>query len=202
MSFESKKGNNPQPYQFGYRIKSQHGTQFRTENSDGNGSVKGSYGYTDATGTYREVRYIADHNGFRADVNTNEQGTISMHPANVDLLSNHRQSFATIKKPVIKPKPLVYVSEQKKTSKPWNAAYSDVRFFHFGNHYHEEKNGNMYEDDENSNRETNVDDEEEMHANDNGEEDDSNEQEGNDDRESDVEERTMFHRFGRHGGHE
>lgn len=35
----------------------------------------GSYGYTDAYGVYRKVDYVADENGFRATIRSNEPGT-------------------------------------------------------------------------------------------------------------------------------
>lgn len=73
----------PQPYRFGYEVKDKEGSQFRHEEGDGHGTVKGSYGYTDDKGTYREVEYVADKNGFRAKVKTNEPGTANQDPANV-----------------------------------------------------------------------------------------------------------------------
>jgi len=36
--------------------------------------VHGSYGYRDNHGVYREVVYVADRNGFRANIKTNEPG--------------------------------------------------------------------------------------------------------------------------------
>ncbi|KAL1480033.1 hypothetical protein MTO96_051375 [Rhipicephalus appendiculatus] len=42
---------------------------------DANNVKTGSYGYTDVYGLYRRVNYIADANGFRATVDTNEPGT-------------------------------------------------------------------------------------------------------------------------------
>lgn len=49
--------------------------QFHKEESDSNNVKRGSYGYTDANGLYRRVSYIADANGFRATIETNEPGT-------------------------------------------------------------------------------------------------------------------------------
>lgn len=37
--------------------------------------ITGSYGYTDSYGIYRQVDYVADKNGFRATIKTNEPGT-------------------------------------------------------------------------------------------------------------------------------
>lgn len=47
---------------------------YRNEQGDQNGNVKGTYGYTDAQGLYRVVEYVADENGFRANIRTNEPG--------------------------------------------------------------------------------------------------------------------------------
>ncbi|KAK8782876.1 cuticle protein 10.9-like [Amblyomma americanum] len=66
----------PQPYEFGYDTVDEFGTRLtRQESSDGNNQKKGSYGYTDANGIYRQVNYVADAAGFRATVQTNEPGT-------------------------------------------------------------------------------------------------------------------------------
>lgn len=50
--------------------------------------MKGSYGYTDHHGNHREVHYVADHHGFRAQVKTNEPGTANQDPAHVHLHSS------------------------------------------------------------------------------------------------------------------
>ncbi|XP_065295835.1 shematrin-like protein 1 [Dermacentor albipictus] len=66
----------PQPYSFGYDTADEFGNrQFRSEQGDSNNVKTGSYGYTDVNGLYRRVNYIADANGFRATVDTNEPGT-------------------------------------------------------------------------------------------------------------------------------
>ncbi|CAM1291036.1 Uncharacterised protein g21 [Pycnogonum litorale] len=71
-----------QPYRFGYRIDDGHGnTQHRNEVRDIRGVVRGSYGYRDANGVYRTVRYVADEYGTRMHVTTNEPGTSTdSHP--------------------------------------------------------------------------------------------------------------------------
>lgn len=81
----------PQPYKFGYQVKDKESTQHRHEESDGHGNVKGSYGYTDDKGQYREVHYVADKNGFRAQVKTNEAGTANQNPAHVDVKADPPQ---------------------------------------------------------------------------------------------------------------
>ncbi|KAH6938962.1 hypothetical protein HPB50_015323 [Hyalomma asiaticum] len=72
----------PQPYSFGYEISDGHGNkQVRHEESDGHNHKRGSYGFVDAHGVYRQVRYVADHNGFRATVDTNEPGVAAGYSA-------------------------------------------------------------------------------------------------------------------------
>ncbi|GIY71314.1 uncharacterized protein CDAR_279241 [Caerostris darwini] len=78
----------PHPYTFGYKIKDKHGEQHREETGDGVGVVKGSYGFTDERGIYRQVNYIADKAGFRAEVKTNEHGTAPSEPAHVKMISS------------------------------------------------------------------------------------------------------------------
>lgn len=91
----------PQPYSFEYDIKGDDGAlQNRKEESDGYGNVRGSYGYSDVYGVFRQVEYVADGKGFRAYVKTNEPGTDSQNPADVQI-----QSYAG---PVIHEAPLSY----------------------------------------------------------------------------------------------
>lgn len=73
-------------------MKDKEGSQYRHEESDGHGSVKGSYGYTDDKGVYREVHYVADKEGFRAKINTNEPGTANQDSANVEIQSNAKNN--------------------------------------------------------------------------------------------------------------
>ncbi|CAL1279596.1 unnamed protein product [Larinioides sclopetarius] len=76
-----------QPFKFGYSVKNKHGEQHREEVGDGK-NVKGSYGFTDARGILRQVNYVADHAGFRAQVKTNEPGTANQNPAAVHIISD------------------------------------------------------------------------------------------------------------------
>uniref|UniRef100_A0A023GAB4 Putative structural constituent of cuticle ixodes scapularis structural constituent of cuticle n=1 Tax=Amblyomma triste TaxID=251400 RepID=A0A023GAB4_AMBTT len=79
-------GGRPQPFDFGYNVQDEFGnSQFRQEKGEESGSVQGSYGYTDALGVYRKVHYVADQNGFRADIKTNEPGVKQENPADVQL---------------------------------------------------------------------------------------------------------------------
>ncbi|GFU41184.1 uncharacterized protein NPIL_107531, partial [Nephila pilipes] len=77
----------PQPYKFGYSVKDKHGEQHREEAGDGH-AVRGSYGFSDARGIRRQVNYVADKAGFRAQVKTNEPGTANQNPAAVHLISD------------------------------------------------------------------------------------------------------------------
>ncbi|GBM62294.1 hypothetical protein AVEN_135500-1, partial [Araneus ventricosus] len=80
--------HHPQPYKFGYSVKDHHGQQHREESGNGAGGVVGSYGFTDDRGIARQVNYVADHAGFRAQVKTNEPGTANQNPAAVQIISN------------------------------------------------------------------------------------------------------------------
>lgn len=77
----------PKPYEFGYEIEDKDGNlQHRHESSDASGARRGSYGFIDAHGIYRQVNYIADHNGFRVIMlKSNEQGMSDASPANVHM---------------------------------------------------------------------------------------------------------------------
>ncbi|CAL1290245.1 unnamed protein product [Larinioides sclopetarius] len=79
----------PKLYSFNYRsiLKDGKGESSRTESSDGTGKVQGSYSLNNAEGHYRVVEYVADQDGFRAVIRTNEPGTKSMNPANVIIQS-------------------------------------------------------------------------------------------------------------------
>ena len=85
----------PQPYAFGYNIRDELSQQSRQEESDGV-VVRGNYGFADARGIQRQVVYVADDAGFRAEVRTNEPGTANQNPAAVRLIS-------TAPKPVLTP---------------------------------------------------------------------------------------------------
>lgn len=64
-----------EPFAFDFNTQDTSGNgQYRKEESDNNGVVRGSYGFRDANGLYRHVEYVADHNGFRANIKSNEPG--------------------------------------------------------------------------------------------------------------------------------
>ncbi|GFX83829.1 uncharacterized protein TNCV_350931 [Trichonephila clavipes] len=79
--------NRPRPFNMGYQTPvGEGGMTFRTEQGDGSGNVRGSYGYTDAQGLYRVVEYTAGAAGFRANIKTNEPGTDGKeNPADVQM---------------------------------------------------------------------------------------------------------------------
>lgn len=73
-----------EPYAFSYQVDGSS----RSESGDTKGVVRGQYTLQGADGSSRVVDYIADHNGFRATVNTNEFGTEAKSPASVALRSS------------------------------------------------------------------------------------------------------------------
>jgi len=74
------------PYNFGYDIRDEFGNhQYRKEEADERGVVRGSYGYTDAAGVYRFVDYVADASGFKANIRSNEPGVGAAHAADITL---------------------------------------------------------------------------------------------------------------------
>ncbi|KAG8188480.1 hypothetical protein JTE90_008045 [Oedothorax gibbosus] len=81
----------PKPYSFGYNAADSMGNNhFRKEQSDGNGGVIGSYGYTDKKGLHRVVDYVANAGGYQAKVRTNEPGTDGKeNPADVQMQVAH-----------------------------------------------------------------------------------------------------------------
>ncbi|KFM64675.1 Adult-specific rigid cuticular protein 15.5, partial [Stegodyphus mimosarum] len=87
---EVKYGNEekqvPQSYQFGFEVQDhKEGHQFRHEQKDAAGNVQGRFGYRDSKGQYRQVEYVADDFGFRANVKTNEAGVANEDPADVGI---------------------------------------------------------------------------------------------------------------------
>lgn len=79
-----------EPFAFDFKTEDQSGNgQYRKEESDKNGVVRGSYGYMDASGIYRHVEYVADQNGFRANIKSNEPGLQAgeTQPASIQLAS-------------------------------------------------------------------------------------------------------------------
>jgi hypothetical protein len=78
-----------EPYSFAYISPNEDGTSSsREETSDANRRVVGSYTIQGADGQSRRVEYVADENGFRANVITNEIGTESQNSADVQFQSS------------------------------------------------------------------------------------------------------------------
>ncbi|GFY47836.1 cuticle protein 10.9 [Trichonephila inaurata madagascariensis] len=78
----------PSPYAFSYDAQLEDGSSSRTESADASGKVVGSYSLSTADGRQRTIHYTADHEGFRASVDTNEFGTQADSPADVQFNSN------------------------------------------------------------------------------------------------------------------
>ncbi|XP_013780194.1 actin cytoskeleton-regulatory complex protein PAN1-like [Limulus polyphemus] len=124
----------PQPYDFSYDIKNDYGdTQWQQESGDASGNKQGSYGYRDAAGVYRQVEYVADANGVRFVIKTNEPGTDNQNPADVQITSEQAPAtyqpkvYAAPKPaayhPVVKVAAPAYVSAAKETPKPYEFAF-------------------------------------------------------------------------------
>lgn len=73
-----------EPYAFSYQVDGSS----RTESGDTKGAVRGQYTVQNGDGSSRIVDYVADHNGYRATINTNEFGTEAKSPAGVALRSS------------------------------------------------------------------------------------------------------------------
>ncbi|GIY10427.1 hypothetical protein CDAR_475011 [Caerostris darwini] len=113
--FGSRRGQPPsltrqdsfKPYAFNYDVLRNDGQiqNSRTESADGSGRVQGSYFLTNDEGHYREVLYLADEDGFRTIIRTNEPGTKSSNPAGVvmEYTSEIRRQFQNIAQESIAP---------------------------------------------------------------------------------------------------
>ncbi|XP_077555627.1 uncharacterized protein LOC144170013 [Haemaphysalis longicornis] len=101
----------PQPYSFSYDSTDEFGTRLtREESSDANNFKTGSYGYTDANGVSRTVKYTADASGFHVTIETNEPGTKSSNPADAVFTSSAVEDAPALKPLEVKisvPKPVV-----------------------------------------------------------------------------------------------
>lgn len=73
-------------YRFSYSVTNNEGEQFRNEGTDNLGRVIGSYGLKHVDGTHRVVDYVADKDGFRASVRSNEPGVASAEPADAPIV--------------------------------------------------------------------------------------------------------------------
>ncbi|XP_003741870.1 uncharacterized protein LOC100899177 [Galendromus occidentalis] len=75
-------------YSFEYGVQAEDGSHSRQEARDSEGTVTGRYTITLSDGRMRVVDYIADKDGFRARVDTNEPGTDNQAPADVEWTSS------------------------------------------------------------------------------------------------------------------
>lgn len=73
-------------YKFSYAVSNNDGDHFRKEGTDDLGRVIGTYGLTHNDGTHRVVEYIADKDGFRAEVRSNEPGVASAEVASASIV--------------------------------------------------------------------------------------------------------------------
>ncbi|GFS82302.1 cuticle protein 14 isoform a [Nephila pilipes] len=73
-------------YRFSYSVANTEGEQFRNEGTDALGRVVGSYGLKHIDGTHRVVEYVADKDGFRAEVRSNEPGIVSAEAAGASII--------------------------------------------------------------------------------------------------------------------
>ena len=80
----SERAAAPEPYSYGYETES----HAASEQKDPSGKVSGFYTIVDADGRSRRVEYFADETGFHAKVQTNEVGTKSESPADVEVLAS------------------------------------------------------------------------------------------------------------------
>lgn len=78
----------PHPYNFAYEEKDSNYTISRQEEMDDRGVVKGTYSYIDRDGHFRTVNYIADDDGFRVSVQSNEPGLTNSQPAGATIQLN------------------------------------------------------------------------------------------------------------------
>ncbi|KPM03198.1 hypothetical protein QR98_0016280 [Sarcoptes scabiei] len=111
----------PQPYKFGYDVKDGYGgTLNQKEEGDEYGNKKGTYGYTDSYGIYRQVDYVADKHGFRATIKTNEPGTASQnHGYKSDHHGYKDHSYAQSKPSTsISSSPITLLKSSASTSQP------------------------------------------------------------------------------------
>lgn len=80
-----QKEDPPRPYEMNYEIADDYGNRrWRQESGDNYNNKQGSYGYADAQGISRQVKYIADDKGFRVWVDTNEPGVGNDNPADAE----------------------------------------------------------------------------------------------------------------------
>ncbi|KAL1448635.1 hypothetical protein MTO96_044023, partial [Rhipicephalus appendiculatus] len=93
-------GEEWKPYSFGYDTTDEFGTRlFHNEQSDNKNAKTGTYGYRDVNGIFRTVSYVADADGFRATIDTNEPGTAPGASADAVFNANPVATPPTVPRP-------------------------------------------------------------------------------------------------------
>lgn len=105
--YQKQEGAEAEPFSFAYNIEGQS----RGESGDKNGVVRGYYRIASGDGQDRFVEYIADAQGFRAVVKTNEFGTEARSPAHVALHSSQPLAESITRS-------IVHVEQQKQRLAP------------------------------------------------------------------------------------
>lgn len=98
-------------YRFGYDESHPSGGTFRDETGDSYGNKWGSYGLHEADGRYRVVNYVADSNGFRAEIKSNEPG---LAPTSTKTVAQKPFVETTEQKPFIESEQKPYVESSVK----------------------------------------------------------------------------------------
>lgn len=125
-------------YTFGYNEDHTSGGSFRRETSDRLGNKVGSYGLRVGDGRVRIVNYVADHNGFRADVISNEPG-IESQDANQFSKITKSNNIYSILVPGFKYSsiaPYVTFHSNQQASNPYDGLIDEA-------HQYEAENGNF-----------------------------------------------------------
>ncbi|GFU00979.1 cuticle protein 10.9 [Nephila pilipes] len=91
--------SSPSPYQFSYSAPAIGGGSTHEESGDAFGRKTGSYTVQNEDGSQRIVQYVADEDGFRASISTNEQGTANQNPADVTIASSADDGYQTLTAP-------------------------------------------------------------------------------------------------------
>ena len=81
------------PYEYGYQLDDTNGSHGHVEKRDESGRVEGEYSINLGDGRVRVVKYVADENGYRADVTTDELGTEYNNPKDVYIGSTAISGF-------------------------------------------------------------------------------------------------------------
>ncbi|GFR05609.1 cuticle protein 10.9 [Trichonephila clavata] len=91
--------SSPTPYQFSYSAPAIGGGSTHEESGDAFGRKTGSYTVQNEDGSQRIVQYVADEDGFRASISTNEPGTANQNPADVTIASSADDGLQTLTAP-------------------------------------------------------------------------------------------------------